>query len=258
MAITFDAASSASAAYQNTPFTWSHTAGSGGNSMAVVWIGIFDSGATVTGVTYGGTAMTQLAGACTTNGSSRIYCYYLAGVASGAATVSVTMSEQADAIVGIGTTYFGVLQSGTIFPATHNGIDANTAYLPITTSTATETGQATVAAYFVARSPALGDTSMTDTNRANKEQAVGTTYTSLRCADNLSPANPETMTGQTVAAFTDGDAVQGQATMARSPAAGSQVIWMMAERWRGFLRDLREGTIPKQTFRQRYRDMVTI
>lgn len=41
-------------------------------------------------------------------------------------------------------------------------------------------------------------------------------------------------------------------------AAGSQIIMVMAERWKGFLRDLRAGLVPPNILKQRYGDLVAI
>lgn len=48
------------------------------------------------------------------------------------------------------------------------------------------------------------------------------------------------------------------ACIIRHGVPGGQIIMVMAERWKSFLRDLRAGLVPADVLRERYRDLVTI
>ncbi len=47
-------------------------------------------------------------------------------------------------------------------------------------------------------------------------------------------------------------------TAAYALGGGGQILILAAERWKGFLRDLRAGLVPPDQLRRRYRDLVTI
>ena len=92
-----------------TPFSVSHTTGTGANRLMLV--GISQKNRTVTGVTYGSTALT-LVGENNINGNARIAIYMLVNPPSGTANVGVTFSSAPDkgAVVNV-TTYTGVNQT---------------------------------------------------------------------------------------------------------------------------------------------------
>lgn len=92
-----------------TPITISHTTGTGANRLMLV--GISQKNRTVTGVTYGSTALT-LVGENNINGNARIALYRLDNPPSGTANVVVNFSSSPDrgAVVNV-TTYTGVNQT---------------------------------------------------------------------------------------------------------------------------------------------------
>lgn len=83
----YDAASGSATSGASSSLTWSHTVGSGILRRLDVWV--YPSGGTgvVTGVTYGGKALTQLAEA------SRMTHWALLAPASGAANIVVSLSS---------------------------------------------------------------------------------------------------------------------------------------------------------------------
>ena len=112
--ITFDSANSVELPSAATSMSWTHTTGTGDNRILLVSIGVFSRAgtpATVTSITYGGTALTLLAtDVYTTNPQVRSYLYYLLNPPSGTRTISVQFSASTLAIGG-SVTYFGVNQT---------------------------------------------------------------------------------------------------------------------------------------------------
>jgi hypothetical protein len=105
--ISFDAA--AAGPYEGSgTSTWTHTVGSGSNGVLIVAVSSHTSTTdSVTGVTYGGTALTQLYKHHGT--TSWLYFYILYNPPSGSASVVVSSSAQ---ILPASASYFGVKQSG--------------------------------------------------------------------------------------------------------------------------------------------------
>jgi hypothetical protein len=77
--------------YQSAPASFSYTVGSGTNRLLVVIIDVFNSSDVLTSITYGGVAM-ALVDKLAHAGSSYTYLYYLAGAASGANNIVVSLS----------------------------------------------------------------------------------------------------------------------------------------------------------------------
>lgn len=107
MAIAFDAATTPVNNSNSTSLTFSHTC-TGSNRALFVATGLHTSDV-VTGVTYGGVAMTLMGKV--TNGRW-VYIYGLLNPASGANDVVVTCSSAADFLGATAMSYTGVLQSG--------------------------------------------------------------------------------------------------------------------------------------------------
>src|SRR5215469_8019274 len=96
MAVAFDAVGSSTGHSTTTAsISWTHTAGTGGGTVLVgiAW-GATSFPPTVSSITYGGHAMTQLgtqsSGGSNSNGG--VLLYGLTGQANGANTVSITFS----------------------------------------------------------------------------------------------------------------------------------------------------------------------
>lgn len=115
MAIAFDAATN-SGNSSGTTKTFAHTCGSGANR--ILFVGCYGGSTDIlTGITYGGVAMTFLEKQTVGFGDRYIYLYYLLNPASGANNVVISFSSSencaADAV-----SYTGALQSGV--PDAHN------------------------------------------------------------------------------------------------------------------------------------------
>ena len=125
--VTFDAASSNNTLdVTNTVLSWSHTVGSGSNRILLVGVSLRNGGSqTVSGITYGGTALTLLGSAA--NGTNiRGELWYLKNPAAGAATVQVTISGAATYFAAGAASFFNVEQGSSFGTAvTGNGNSAN-------------------------------------------------------------------------------------------------------------------------------------
>lgn len=109
--ISFDAASNSGAQVAQTTYSWSHTC-TGTNRFLAVDVSILSAGATVTGITYNGVAMSQISGAAisTVTSFGRIECWGLANPASGSNTIAVTLSGSITS-VGTAVSYTSVHQT---------------------------------------------------------------------------------------------------------------------------------------------------
>ncbi|MDZ4405378.1 GEVED domain-containing protein [Prosthecobacter sp.] len=98
--------------------SFSHTPGSGDNRLLLVAISVGNTTAndadpapgTVTGVTFGGTAMTQVAAAYS-GAAVRTYIYRLINPSSSAANVVVSIGSTASSVIASATTFTGVHQT---------------------------------------------------------------------------------------------------------------------------------------------------
>lgn len=126
MAIAFDASTDGGTANATT-LTWAHTC-TGTN--LILFVTATTNGATVTGITYNGVAMTSAGNVAT--GSNHSYLYYLIAPATGANNVVVTLSGSAN-VSGASASYTSVFQ-GALDSATS---DSNAASTSITVSTTT-------------------------------------------------------------------------------------------------------------------------
>jgi len=107
MAIAFDAVSSGGGG--GTSQTFSHTC-TGTNRLLFVGGMNQESSSTITGVTYDGVALTEIDSSSQTNNSVSLW--YLIAPSTGANDVVVTRSTSTDALLGVGVSYTGCLQSG--------------------------------------------------------------------------------------------------------------------------------------------------
>lgn len=114
----FDAVGAGNTAFSNT-LSWSHTATAG--ACVIVAVMSFGS-ATITGVTYGGVAMTSLGNRRGNNtaGQGTLYLWRLNSVSGGAQTVTATLSGFENAR-GNSVSYTGVTTIGTIQVASGQG-----------------------------------------------------------------------------------------------------------------------------------------
>ena len=98
--------------------SFSHTPGSGANRLLLVAVSVGNTTAddsdpdpgTVTGVTFGGTAMTQVA-AAHSGAAVRTYIYRLVNPSSSAANVVVSIGAKASSVTASATTFTGVHQT---------------------------------------------------------------------------------------------------------------------------------------------------
>ncbi|MBI2913817.1 MAG: DNRLRE domain-containing protein, partial [Chloroflexi bacterium] len=73
--------------------SWSHTVGSGSNRLLVVGVSVSYAGTTVSGVTYGGTALTQVGVKDAPSSDGRVEIWRLLAPASGTANVVVSLTN---------------------------------------------------------------------------------------------------------------------------------------------------------------------
>lgn len=84
-----------------TSLSWSHTVGTGANRAIIVGVVItFPSGVTISGVTYGGTALTRIGTRTLAAGWAIVELWRLVNPPSGAANVVVTPSAATDIAAG--------------------------------------------------------------------------------------------------------------------------------------------------------------
>jgi hypothetical protein len=107
MAIAFDAISTGGNG--GTSQTFSHTC-TGTNRL--LFVGGFnqEASSTITGVTYDGVALTEIANSSQTNNSVSLW--YLIAPSTGASDVVITRSTSTNALLGVAASYTGAKQSG--------------------------------------------------------------------------------------------------------------------------------------------------
>lgn len=131
MAIAFDAATTGTAAGAGS-LTFSHSVGAGGADRLLV-VAVSIDNRTVTGVTYGGTAMTSVGSA--TNGAQVSHMWRLIAPATGANNVVVTLSGGGTDIVAVATSYTGVDQTTPLGTAATATGTSTTASVAVTSAT---------------------------------------------------------------------------------------------------------------------------
>lgn len=112
MALAFDATSTASGQVVDT-LSWSHTA-SGADRVVLVGVAWrMTSAVTVTGVTYGGVAMTSVGSQFHTASAAnaRMHLWRLVAPATGAQTITITMSGQVNDLIGGAVSFTGADQT---------------------------------------------------------------------------------------------------------------------------------------------------
>lgn len=142
MAVSFDAVgpSSAGASSATSPLSWTHTAvASGTYVLAGVAVGSGGDGSTTVSATYGGTAMTSLlrweSGGVTEN-QGFLQVFGLAGVASGAKTVAVTVAPSGFvSITGGSISAAGATTAGTPAHSDSNAANATTGSVTVPSTT---------------------------------------------------------------------------------------------------------------------------
>lgn len=110
MAIAYDNATGGSATATNT-LTYSHTTGTLTDGVLIVGVGYFLKSASITGITYGGVAMTKRLRYDDGTRQATAEVWYLANPASGANNVVVTKSEATAGLSSVALTLSGVDQT---------------------------------------------------------------------------------------------------------------------------------------------------
>ncbi|OGY21383.1 MAG: hypothetical protein A2113_04320 [Candidatus Woykebacteria bacterium GWA1_44_8] len=109
--IEFDSASSKAGTHVSS-LTWPHNVGFGDDRILVVGVSFYNNPLTaVTGVTYNGTASTQIGWSETIDNYFRIYLFRLVAPSIGTHSVVVTFSGQTSYIAAGATSWFGVHQT---------------------------------------------------------------------------------------------------------------------------------------------------
>jgi hypothetical protein len=201
LTITFDAQSNGQD-FSVTSLTFSHTC-TGLYRLLVVGV-IAGASDIVTGVTYGGVAMTRIA--VRNNGNSTSYLYYLLNPPSGANNVVVTTSASAS-IFAQAASFTNVSQTGQPVASVTNATSASTACA--NTLTTTEDNCIHIATFAV---DAFGVTSITNgTSLAGAYMAYSNPLL-------ITPAGSHTMTGNS--GGNNNWASTGAAFSPASPAVG--------------------------------------
>lgn len=130
MAITLDASSNSGDKLNVTSVTYSHTVGTGSNTILIVGVGMRDTTAgdmVITGITYNSVALTKIrADAVTVDTSFRSELWYLKAPATGANNIVVSFTGTVAVAGVVGASFFGVDQT--------SPIDANNGNTGLTTS----------------------------------------------------------------------------------------------------------------------------
>jgi pectate lyase len=140
-AIAFDSAVSKSAV-NAASVSWSHTVGSGSNTVLVVGLSTEDTSSSVLNVAsiiYNGVAMTAVPNSAATAGSSTLdksQLFYLLNPAAGAHTVAVTFGGAVNGVSAGSISLSGVAQSAPTAAATNTATSGTTISANITVSTA--------------------------------------------------------------------------------------------------------------------------
>ena len=133
--IAIDNTSSANGGTSNvTSLTWSHTVGVANDRILIVGVALRNSSVIVTGITYGGTALTFVGARSNGGGNVRMEMWKLVGPATGTANIVVTLSA-AKRIVGGAASYSGVnpnTPNGAFVSAISNG--STTASVAVTSA----------------------------------------------------------------------------------------------------------------------------
>lgn len=133
--IAFDAASNSAYNTADALYSWAHTC-TGSNRYLVVGVSMLSvAGSNVSGVTYGGVAMTFLGAIASGSGAIRSELWGLISPATGSNTVEVTLSAALDSIAGA-TSFTGVNQTSPIEgynSATATNVGAADATVNVTT-----------------------------------------------------------------------------------------------------------------------------
>lgn len=130
--IAFDASSSGVTAPGASPLSFNHTVSSGLNRLLLV--ATLDAAASITGVTYNGVAMTQLA-TITFNGSNVMKIWGLLNPAAGTHAVTISWSGGSTYVRGISQSYTGVLQTGLPDATATVGATTTVSSLPLAITT---------------------------------------------------------------------------------------------------------------------------
>ena len=122
----------------STSLSWSHTVAAGANRILVVSVGVNGDSTNISGVTYGGQALTRLGTASKGGGGGvKNELWYLVAPTVGTANVVVTTGASVSIVAGA-TTYYGVDQATPYGPAYAVGDSGNTITGPTVTSTVGE------------------------------------------------------------------------------------------------------------------------
>jgi hypothetical protein len=135
-AIAYDAQAGMNGDSSASSFTYSHTVGTGSDRFLVVGIRTSFTGDLITGVTYGGTAMTFQVKETTTTWFYT-YIYTLVNPASGANNVVVSLSSSQGGVYPRSVSYTGVHQTSPV-EGTNNGWTTSTNTLNTSITTATD------------------------------------------------------------------------------------------------------------------------
>lgn len=190
MAVAFDAVGPSSTPATSSftsgspAYTWSHNPAAGAALLVAVGVDHAENSASVTGVTFGGTAMTLIAKVNQGGlGDGEGYLYGLANVPGGSATVTVSVSGTSDIIAGGSVSYTG---AGTTF-ATAFGTPVSTQ--GGTGTTATESLTSTSTSSKVVGASYTGDPSTTSTAGTQRFASGGTS------AGNIGQCSVSDLTG---------------------------------------------------------------
>jgi len=253
MAVLFDAATTANLSGVD-PGTFEHTCT--GANLLLVCVGMrIDTGQSppdysVSGVTYGGIALTQLdSWFAAGDGETRQQTFYLTAPPGSANTVSVDFSATptANVRVAIAASFRNARVANPFGTSASAG--ANNPSVDVSSDTV-----GMVADFCLGKgSPTTGTPGTGQTSRASID--TGDTGSDVFLGHSTEPgAATVTMSWTETAATVRLFAVPINA----GPAGGSQVVAMFLQRWRDFMSDLKRGLVPPDELRRRYREVYAI
>lgn len=135
MPIAYDNAT-AQSELQGTTLTYSHTTGAGSNRALIVYAYTNNNSDIVTGVTYGGVAMTLIDKVINIASAGCIYAYFLANPASGTNNVVCSQSNSSNYMSAVAISYTGVKQTDNPEVYTDVNTTSSGSTLSLTTTTA--------------------------------------------------------------------------------------------------------------------------
>ncbi|MGE3842305.1 MAG: hypothetical protein AB7I50_12015, partial [Vicinamibacterales bacterium] len=115
-----DVGATSTAQAKTASLSWSHTVAAGSNRLLIVRTSHRDGNKSVTGVTFGGSALTKLADVNGPGNQNKVTLWYRLSPSVGTATVVVTLSGSVD-VAAAATSFTGVSQTAPVAGSSATG-----------------------------------------------------------------------------------------------------------------------------------------